>query len=266
MLRGATCGCRLLKLKTHGLAQVQLLQRTKCRIGDDYRASIGNDPDCTDPLRSNGRQTWASTVPGGVLARAVFEDDKGDAGRRAAVVMALQAELEDLSGAATNLHFLMLRVLDVALRRLVATVADADDKTDWTAAVPATWTPVWLSFVYACDCEEVSCSPLQAGSVCAGCGKRPANTRMACACSMVMTSHPLLAEALSYALTQVLAVTAAACDWYFLKGTNPPQWELVAHVMATHAERFSDAACHKLGAEAAKDVLATAPASKAAAV
>ncbi|KAK1859937.1 hypothetical protein I4F81_002529 [Pyropia yezoensis] len=225
----------------------------------------GVDPDCKDPLQSTGRQTRACTVPVGVLARAVFGDDKDDADTRAAVETALQAELEDLSGAATKLRFLMLRVLDVALRRLVSTVADAAaDDADWTGAVPANWAPVWLWLACACGCEGVSGSPLQTGTMCAGCGKGRANTRMARARSVVTTSHPLLAEALSYALTQVMAVTAAACDRYLPASNNTARWEPVATIVATHAGWCVDAACRKLGAKAAKDALATPPAATAA--
>lgn len=75
-------------------------------------------------------------MPVGVLARAMFGDNKDDADTRAAVETALQAELEDLSGAATKLCLLRLRVLDVALRRLVSTVADA--AADHAARVPRT--------------------------------------------------------------------------------------------------------------------------------
>ncbi|KAK1858185.1 hypothetical protein I4F81_000796 [Pyropia yezoensis] len=227
----------------------------------------GVNPDSKDPLQSTGRQMRACTVPVGDLAREVFGDDKDDADTRAAVETALQAELEDLSGAATKLRFLMLRVLGVALRRLASAVADAAaDDADWAGAVPANWAPVWLWLAHACGCEGVFGSPLQAGTVWAGCGKGRANTRMARARSVVTTSHPLLAEALSYALTQVMAVTAAACDRYLPASNNTARWETAATIVATHAGRCVDAACRKLGAKAAKDVLATPPAATAAPV
>lgn len=121
----------------------------------------GVNPSCSDPLGNRGRQTRAVVVPVAFLARKVF-DDGGSGAMRVAVANTLRAELEALAEASTKLRFLMLRVVDVALRHL-ATLVTGDD---WAGALPTDWQPVWLWLSYACGCTGVTGSPSRANAAC----------------------------------------------------------------------------------------------------
>ena len=216
----------------------------------------GVDPNCKDPLSNDGRQTRACVVPVRVLARAVF-DDGGSAATRSAVADALQHELEALAEASTKLRFLMLRVLDVALRDMCTTVAG----NDWEAAMPTEWTPVWLWLAYACGCEGAAGSPLAPLVKCGVCGTARANTRMANKSAGLADSYPSLMASLAYGLEQVLGVASPACDRYLPASNHTARWEPVATIVANHVERCVQAACRKLGSKAAEAVLLATPAA-----
>lgn len=100
-------------------------------------------------------------MPVAFLARKVF-DDGGSGAMRVTVANTLRAELEALAEAFTKLRFLMLRVVDVALRHL-ATLVTGDD---WAGALPTDWQPVWLWLLYACGWTGVTGSPLRANAAC----------------------------------------------------------------------------------------------------
>lgn len=190
------------------------------------------------------------------LARMVF-DDGGIAATGAAGADALRDELEALSEASTKLRFLMLRVLDVALRHLATSVAG----DDWAGAMPIDWQPVWLWLAYACGCTGVTGSPLPSSVACGVCGEARTNTHHAPAHAQLAERYRQLMSSLGYGLEQVLSVASPACDRYLPAGNKTARWVPVATVVTTHVERSVQAACLKLGAKAADAVLNAAPAA-----
>lgn len=195
-------------------------------------------------------------MPVTFLARKVF-DDGGSAATGAAVADALRGELEALAEASTRLRFLMLRVLDVALRHLATFVAG----DDWAGAMPIYLQPVWLWLAYACGFTGVTGSPLPSSVARGVCGNARTNTRHAPAHAQLAERYPQLMSSLRYGLEQVLSVASPACDRYLPKGNNAARWVPVATVFTTHVERSVQAAFLKLGAKATDAVLNAAPAS-----
>lgn len=72
------------------------------------------------------------------------------------------------------------------------------------------------------------------------------NIRRAGARSKVTSSNPLRTQTLSYALPQVMSVTAPAHDRYLPARSETAQWDPVTDILAFNAKRCKDAACRKL--------------------